>query len=46
LLNDHLRQGEIEGLGWTVVRFDNETVLATPWAVDDAIRRHAWEMSL
>lgn len=46
ILNDHLRQTEIETLGWTVVRFTNETVLAEPWRLDDAIRDRARVLGL
>ena len=38
---DHLRQVEIEALGWTVIRFTNEQALADPWRIDDAIRERA-----
>ncbi|MDZ4362609.1 endonuclease domain-containing protein [Brevundimonas sp.] len=31
MMNDHLRQQEIEALGWTVVRFTNEQALGEPW---------------
>ncbi|MBJ7484182.1 endonuclease domain-containing protein [Brevundimonas sp.] len=41
MLNDHLRQTEIEALGWTVVRFTNEVALTEPWRIDDAIRDRA-----
>lgn len=41
MLNDHLRQQEIEALGWTVVRFTNEQALGEPWRIDDAIRVQA-----
>lgn len=41
ILRDHLRQVELEALGWTVVRFTNETVLAEPWRLDEAIRERA-----
>ena len=41
MLNDHLRQTEIEALGWTVVRFTNEIALTEPWRIDDAIRDRA-----
>jgi very-short-patch-repair endonuclease len=38
---DHLRQIEIERLGWTVVRLTNEQALAEPWRIDEAIRTQA-----
>ena len=38
ILRDHLRQTEIEALGWTVVRFTNEVALGEPWRIDEAIR--------
>ena len=41
VLRDHLRQTEIEALGWTVVRFTNDVALGEPWRVDDAIRERA-----
>ena len=41
VLADHLRQVEIEALGWTVVRFTNDAVLAEPWRLDEAIRAQA-----
>jgi len=41
VLRDHLRQTEIEALGWTVVRFTNDTALGEPWRIDDAIRDRA-----
>ncbi|GAA0653587.1 endonuclease domain-containing protein [Brevundimonas lenta] len=40
-LRDHLRQQQIEGLGWTVLRFTNKAVLDHPEALIAAIRRHA-----
>jgi very-short-patch-repair endonuclease len=43
---DHLRQTEIEALGWTVVRFTNETALAEPWRLDEAIRDRARVLGL
>ena len=45
-LNDHLRQTEIEALGWTVVRFTNEIALTEPWRIDDAIRDRARVLGL
>lgn len=41
VLNDHLRQSELEALGWTVVRFTNDDVLKHPEHVVAAIRRHS-----
>jgi hypothetical protein len=41
VLRDHLRQTEIEALGWTVVRFTNDTALGEPWRINDAIRDRA-----
>lgn len=41
VLRDHLRQTEIEALGWTVVRFTNEAALLEPWRIDEAIRDRA-----
>ncbi len=41
VLNDHLRQEEIETLGWTVLRFTNEQVLGEPHLLTDAVRQHA-----
>ena len=46
MLNDHLRQQEIEALGWTVVRFTNEQALGEPWRIDDAIRTQARALGL
>jgi len=40
-LRDQTRQARIEALGWTVIRFDNDTALAEAWRLDDAIRAHA-----
>lgn len=39
--NDHLRQVELESLGWTVIRFINAQALEQPEAVTTAIRHHA-----
>jgi len=41
VLRDHLRQTEIEALGWTVIRFSNDVALGEPWRIDDAIRGRA-----
>ncbi len=45
-VRDHWRQTEIEALGWTVVRFSNETALGEPWRIDEAIRDRARELGL
>jgi len=41
MLRDHLRQTEIEALGWVVVRFSNDVALGEPWRIDEAIRERA-----
>ena len=41
VLRDHLRQTEIEALGWTMVRFTNDVALREPWRIDEAIRDRA-----
>ncbi|WP_426037067.1 endonuclease domain-containing protein [Brevundimonas sp. DC300-4] len=46
VLRDYVRQTEIVALGWTVVRFTNETALAEPWRIDDAIRDRARVLGL
>ncbi|MFC7378083.1 endonuclease domain-containing protein [Brevundimonas sp. GCM10030266] len=46
VLRDHLRQTDIEALGWTVVRFTNEIALGEPWRIDDAIRDQAKVLGL
>ena len=46
VLRDHLRQAEIEALGWTVIRFTNEVALGEPWRIDDAIRERARSLGL
>jgi very-short-patch-repair endonuclease len=46
VLRDHLRQVELEALGWTVLRFRNEEVLTQPERVTAAIREHARELGL
>ena len=46
ILNDHLRQQEIEALGWTVVRFTNEQALREPERISDAIRTQAKALGL
>ena len=40
VLNDHLRQTELEALGWTLLRFSNEQALAQPELLANAIRDH------
>ena len=44
VLRDHLRQVELEALGWTVLRFSNDDVLAHPERILAAIREHAREL--
>jgi len=39
-LNDHLRQTELETLGWSLLRFSNEQALAQPELIANAIRDH------
>lgn len=46
ILRDHLRQTEIEALGWTVVRFKNEVALGEPWRIDEAIQDRARVLGL
>ena len=46
VLRDHLRQTELEALGWTVLRFRNEEVLTRPERVTAAIRDHARGLGL
>ena len=46
VLRDHLRQTEIEALGWTVVRFTNDVALVEPWRLDEAIRERARVLGL
>ena len=41
ILRDHLRQTELEGMGWTVIRFTNDEVFEHPDRVPAAIRFHA-----
>jgi len=38
---DHLRQSDLEALGWTVLRFSNAQVLSEPELIAAAIRAHA-----
>ncbi len=46
VLRDHLRQVELESLGWTVLRFSNEEALSRPEKIIDAIREHAHGLGL
>jgi very-short-patch-repair endonuclease len=46
VLRDHLRQAELEALGWSVLRFRNEEVLTQPERVIEEIRKHARELGL
>ena len=46
ILRDHLRQTEIEGLGWTVIRFTNAEALSEPWKIDEAILARAEMLGL
>lgn len=39
--SDHLRQTDLEALGWTVLRFSNTQALSEPEGVVSAIRAHA-----
>ena len=39
--SDHLRQTDLEALGWTVLRFSNVQALSEPEAITAAIRAHA-----
>ncbi|WP_313575585.1 endonuclease domain-containing protein [Brevundimonas sp.] len=39
--SDHLRQTDLEALGWTVLRFTNAQALGQPEAIAAAIRAHA-----
>ena len=39
--SDHLRQTDLEALGWTVLRFSNAQALSEPEAITAAIRAHA-----
>ena len=41
ILRDHLRQAELETMGWTVLRFTNEEVLGHPERLILAVRSHA-----
>lgn len=46
VLKDHLRQAALEALGWTVLRFTNDTVLTRPDRIISAIRDHARRLDL
>ena len=46
VLRDHLRQDELEALGWTVLRFTNAEVLDHPDRVIATIRSHAADLKL
>jgi very-short-patch-repair endonuclease len=46
VLRDHLRQTELEALGWSVLRFRNEEVLTQPERVIEEIRKQARELGL
>ncbi|MNH48475.1 hypothetical protein D3C73_00240 [compost metagenome] len=39
--SDHLRQTDLEALGWTVLRFSNAQALSEPEAITAAVRAHA-----
>ena len=39
--SDHLRQTELEALGWTIFRFTNTQALSQPELIAAAIRAHA-----
>ena len=39
--NDHLRQTDLELLGWTVLRFTNAQALGVPEDIITAVRAHA-----
>lgn len=41
VIRDHLRQADLEDLGWTVLRFTNDQALAEPARIAVAIREHA-----
>ncbi len=46
VLRDHLRQTELEALGWTVLRFTNDEVFEHPDRIPAAIRSHAAGLGL
>ncbi len=39
--SDHLRQTDLEALGWTVLRFSNAQALSEPETITAAVRAHA-----
>ncbi|MBD7941864.1 endonuclease domain-containing protein [Brevundimonas guildfordensis] len=41
MTRDHLRQTDLEALGWTVLRFTNAQALSEPESVVAAVRAHA-----
>ena len=41
---DVRRSDEIESLGWTVLRFDNDVAVVRPSEIAEAVRRHAVEL--
>ena len=46
ILRDHLRQVELEALGWSVLRFTNAEVMDYPERLIIAIRSHAAGLNL
>ncbi|MFN3932696.1 MAG: endonuclease domain-containing protein [Brevundimonas sp.] len=46
ILRDHWRRTELEGLGWTVLRFANNEVTERPDRILAAIRSHAAALNL
>ena len=46
VLKDHLRQVQLEALGWTVLRFTNDEALARTDRIIAAIRDHARGLGL
>jgi very-short-patch-repair endonuclease len=46
MLRDHLRQTELEALGWTVLRFTNDEALTHPERIVAAIREHARRLGM
>ena len=46
ILRDHLRQAELEALGWTVLRFTNAEVFEHADRIPAAIRAHAAGLGL
>ena len=41
---DVRRSDEIESLGWTVLRFDNDVAVVRPSEIAETVRRHAAEL--